>query len=120
MCSTNRVLRAQVDAQKLSNAASFGAHDTWSMLLVISVGTAQLYEYLGWSGVVGVGSMVLVLPAQRYCQRNLRKYNDALMKRRDERVSFTNEVLQGMRSLKVRAPPPILMCPVQQLSLIHI
>ena len=54
----------QVDAQKLANGAVM-IHETWSMLLVISVGTVQLYSYLGWAALAGVGSMVLVLPAQR-------------------------------------------------------
>ena len=42
--------------------------------------------------------MVLALPAQRYCQKNLKKYNQALMKKRDERVDFTSEVLQGIKA----------------------
>ena len=98
----------QVDAQKLAMAAAFWGHDVWSIPLVIIVGSVQLYSFLGWSALIGVGSMILVLPAQRYCQKNLMKYNQSLMKKRDERVNFTNEVLQGIKALKLYAWEPLL------------
>ena len=56
-----------MDAAKLANAVAFWGHDVWSIPLIIVVGTWQLYSYLGVSALVGVFSMVLVLPAQRYC-----------------------------------------------------
>ena len=72
----------QVDSVKLANAAAFWLHDPWSCALIISVGTAQLYSYLGPSALVGVGSIVLALPAQRAIQRRLKKYNERGASRR--------------------------------------
>ena len=111
----------QVDSQKLAFAVGFWGHDTWSIPLVIAIGTYQLYTFLGVSALLGVGSMVLVLPAQRWCQKNLKKYNEALMKKRDERVDFTSEVLQGIKvrlAEMVARVPPRLWAPNAALHLL--
>ena len=97
------LLLPQVDANKLGQNVAFWMHDWWSITLVIVVGTVQLYTYLGPSALIGVASIIAALPLQRALQQRLRKYNEAVMKRRDERVSFTNEVLQGIKALKLYA-----------------
>ena len=54
----------------------------------------MLYQYLSVSGLIGIGVMCLVLPTNLLISKRLRKYNEALMKKRDHRVDFMNEVLQ--------------------------
>ena len=52
----------QVDAMKVGNALSY-VHEIWSIPLQMAIGTAMLYSYLKWAGLVGVGVMTLVLPS---------------------------------------------------------
>ena len=102
----------QVDTTKLGNASSF-MHELWSIPLQICIGSFMLYSYLQSAGLIGVGVMCLVLPTNLLISKRLRKYNEALMKARDERTDYMNELLQGIKALKLYAWEPMLMSQVE-------
>ena len=103
----------QVDSTKLGNAAAF-MHELWSIPVQMAVGCYMLFSYLGWSGIIGCGIMFVVLPLNLLISKKLRAYNERLMKARDRRVDFMNEVLQGMKALKLYAWEPLLMSQVEK------
>ena len=89
-------------------------HELWSVPLQIAVGSVMLYQYLRVSGLIGIGVMCLVLPTNLLISKRLRKYNEALMKKRDQRVDFMNEVLQGIKALKLYTWEAVLMQQVEK------
>merc|ERR550514_2615863 len=98
---------------KVGNASAF-MHDVWSIPLQLAIGSYMLYGYLRLAGLVGVGVMCLVLPCNLLISRKLKGFNERLMKARDKRVDFTNEVLLGVKALKLHAWEPLLMKQVEQ------
>ena len=61
-----------------------------------------------FAGLIGVAVACTVLPLNLLISRKLRWYNEELMRKRDKRVDFTNEVLQGIKALKLYAWEPLL------------
>ena len=62
-----------MDPTKLGNAFAFWMHDLWSIPLVLVCGTALLYQYLGTSALIGVGSLFLMLPLNVVIQGGMKK-----------------------------------------------
>ncbi|KAJ7916834.1 ABC transporter transmembrane region-domain-containing protein [Mycena leptocephala] len=69
----------------------------------LAVGTVFLYNLLGISCFFGLGVAVLCLPLNHYAGKIISSTQDNLMKARDERVALMNEVLGGIRMLKLMA-----------------
>ncbi|KAI9188154.1 Transporter of the ATP-binding cassette (ABC) [Blastocladiella emersonii ATCC 22665] len=89
-----------VDVSKLSEYVAYmqGLIET-PVALVISL--ASLYTLLGWSALCGVAAMIVFLPIQSYTARKIRDRQRELMKTTDERISLINELLQGIRVIKL-------------------
>ena len=75
----------------------------WSAPLQLVLALALLYGQLGASAFAGLGIMVLLMPVNIGIGRKQVKFTRAVMGSRDKRVKLTNEVLQGVRVLKLFA-----------------
>ena len=69
----------------------------------IVIGTMFLYRLLGVSCFCGLAVTCLFLPLNHFAGKVVVGAQENLMKARDERVSLMNEILGGIRMLKVRA-----------------
>lgn len=67
----------------------------------IAVGTFFLYKLLGVSCFYGLAVTCLFMPLNHFAGKVVVGAQDNLMKARDERVALMNEVLGGIRMLKV-------------------
>lgn len=96
------VSHMQIDAQKLGDSLPY-LHMLWSGPVQLGIAIYMLYSYLGPSGFVGLFVMIMMLPLNMKLGKTIGKYTQRTMSSRDKRVKFTNELLQGMRILKLFA-----------------
>lgn len=89
----------QLDAARLENVAS-SLHTTWTGAMDILGYTALLYACMGPSMLVGIGLMIMLIPVNAMFLGILAKARERTLKFTDSRVKLTNEVLQGIRSIK--------------------
>ncbi|EGT42811.1 hypothetical protein CAEBREN_19528 [Caenorhabditis brenneri] len=78
----------------------------WSNPFQIGLALFLLYQQLGVSVFSGVTVMVLLLPANLAITMIIRKWQIAQMKYKDERVKMVNEVLNGIKVIKLYAWEP--------------
>ncbi|XP_014681970.1 PREDICTED: ATP-binding cassette sub-family C member 9-like [Priapulus caudatus] len=90
------------DASNLLMAASF-FHFTWTIPLEIVFIACMLYYYLGYSALIGIAVVVVFLPVQYRIASLLAGIQKHTMECMDERMKRTNELLQGIRSIKLYA-----------------
>ena len=98
----------QIDAGKIADAAPY-MHLLWQGPLQLAIATYMLYHYLGASGFASLGVMVLTMPLNTWLGKQTGKFTKRTMHKRDARVKFTNELLQGIKILKLFAWEPSLM-----------
>lgn len=87
------------DSARISDFASW-----WFVILEapieLVIGTYFLFTLLGWSSILGISCMIIMLPLNQFNSKLFIRTQDTLMKARDKRVSLMNEVLQGIRQIK--------------------
>ena len=80
----------------------------WQLFTIVDapievvIGTVFLYSLLGVSCFFGLAVTCLFLPLNHLAGKIVVGAQENLMKARDERVSLMNEILGGIRMLKVR------------------
>uniref|UniRef100_A0A182J6S8 ABC-type glutathione-S-conjugate transporter n=1 Tax=Anopheles atroparvus TaxID=41427 RepID=A0A182J6S8_ANOAO len=94
-----------VDAQKFFELTSY-LHILWSALLIIGLCVYLLYDILGAAVFAGLGVMVLIMPLSGVVAAKLRSCQVAQMKLKDDRVKKMNEILGGIKVLKLYAWEP--------------
>ncbi|XP_055597196.1 multidrug resistance-associated protein 1-like isoform X2 [Uranotaenia lowii] len=94
-----------VDAQRFFELTSY-MHVLWSAPIIIGVCIFLLYEILGPAVFAGLGVMVIMIPLTGFIAKRLRDLQVAQMKIKDERVKKMNEILSGMKVLKLYAWEP--------------
>jgi ABC-type multidrug transport system fused ATPase/permease subunit len=68
---------------------------------VIIIGAAtMLIQLLGWAGVAGLTTLILIIPLSRLVIQRFVKLDDEMMSHRDRRVSLVAQMLAGMRIVK--------------------
>jgi len=75
----------------------------WSAPFQIILAVLLLYRELGWSIFAGVACMALVLPCNAYLASQIKYSQVKLMKIKDERVKQMNELLSGIKVIKLYA-----------------
>lgn len=75
----------------------------WSAPFQITLSIILLYRELGWSIFAGVCCMFLLLPINAYLANRIKRSQVKLMKTKDERVKQVNEVLDGIKVIKLYA-----------------
>ncbi|KAL3100076.1 hypothetical protein niasHT_022904 [Heterodera trifolii] len=75
----------------------------WSSPLQIVVSLFLLYKTIGWAVVGGVTVMLSLIPCNLVVVRFTKRWQVEQMKCKDERLRMTNEVLSGIRAVKLNA-----------------
>ena len=97
-----------VDAQKISDTLPY-LNMLWSSPLQIVVAIYLLYQILGPSVLAGLGTMIVLIPINGFSAAITRKLQMKMMKQKDVRVKKMNELLSGMKILKLYAWEPSFM-----------
>jgi len=91
-----------VDTQRIMDYVNM-VNVFWSGPLQIGVALYLLWAQLGISVLAGIGVMILTLPFNAYISSRLRTRQVLVMKEKDKRIRMMNEILNGMKVLKLYA-----------------
>ncbi|KAJ2805337.1 hypothetical protein H4R20_002130, partial [Coemansia guatemalensis] len=97
------VTHMSVDAQRVS---SFIAHYSSLMLAVpirIVLVLYMLYQTLGWSAFAGVLALIISFPVTAHISKKVSSIEKKQMGYRDERIKVMDEVLSGIKIIKLYA-----------------
>lgn len=94
-----------VDVQRCTEFAQF-AYFLWSGPFIIGLSVYFLWGILGPASLAGLFVMVLMLPVNAIIAGKIRKLQVTQMKKKDERVKLMNEMLSGIKVLKLYAWEP--------------
>ncbi|CAL1540417.1 unnamed protein product, partial [Lymnaea stagnalis] len=91
-----------VDAQRFMDLTTY-LHTIWSGPFQICVALYFLFQTLGPSALAGVGVMVLLIPLNAVLANKSRQYQVSQMRLKDNRIKLMNEILNGIKVLKLYA-----------------
>ncbi|KAI8342382.1 multi drug resistance-associated protein MRP [Chlamydoabsidia padenii] len=91
-----------VDAQRLMDLCTY-LHIVWSGPLQIIIALVFLYGTMGPSIGAGVALLLLTIPLNTYLAKKMRVYQKVQMGNKDSRVKLMNEILNGIRVIKLYA-----------------
>ncbi|XP_028966466.1 multidrug resistance-associated protein 1 [Galendromus occidentalis] len=75
----------------------------WSVPLMIGIALYMLWQQLGIATLGGVSVMILLMPVNAVVTTFLRKYQISLMRDKDKRTKLMNEILGGIKVVKLYA-----------------
>ncbi|XP_028983418.1 canalicular multispecific organic anion transporter 1 [Betta splendens] len=93
------------DAQRFNDVTNF-IHLLWSCPLQIVLSVVFLWLELGPSVLAGLAVMVLMVPINGFLATKARKFQIDNMKFKDKRLKIMNEILNGIKILKLYAWEP--------------
>ncbi|XP_028278726.1 ATP-binding cassette sub-family C member 2 isoform X2 [Parambassis ranga] len=102
------------DAQRFNDVTNF-IHLLWSCPLQIIVSIAFLWLELGPSVLAGLAVMVLMVPINGLLATKARKFQIENMKFKDKRLKIMNEILNGIKILKLYAWEPSFQAQVEDI-----
>jgi ATP-binding cassette subfamily C (CFTR/MRP) protein 1 len=91
-----------VDAHRFFEMIPY-LHVAWSGPTVMTLAIFLLWQYLGVAVFAGLAVMILMIPMSGFIATQLRNLQTRQMKIKDERVKSMNEILSGMKVLKLYA-----------------
>ncbi|XP_076819725.1 multidrug resistance-associated protein 1-like isoform X2 [Clavelina lepadiformis] len=91
-----------VDAQRMLDVTTC-INVFWSAPLQIILSMYFLWQTIGPSTLAGRGVMVLLVPINAFIASRVHKYQTEQMKHKDERIKVMNEILNGIKVLKMYA-----------------
>ena len=94
-----------VDAQRFMNLTAY-INMLWSAPLQICLAIYFLWEILGPSVLAGLAVMIILIPLNGVIANKVKTLQIRQMKSKDERVKLMNEVLNGIKVLKLYAWEP--------------
>jgi ATP-binding cassette subfamily C (CFTR/MRP) protein 1 len=94
-----------VDAHRFFEMVPY-LHILWSAPIVMSLAIFLLWQNLGVSVFSGLAVMIFMLPLSGFVATKIRSLQVQQMKIKDERVKSMNEILSGMKVLKLYAWEP--------------
>ncbi|KAJ2781309.1 hypothetical protein GGI15_003253 [Coemansia interrupta] len=97
------VTHMSVDSYRILDFVGNYSHNMWSAPLQIVLALFLLYRTIGWSMLAGVAVMLVSIPASTHLSRIMRKMNKLLMGHRDKRMKMMDEVLSGIKIIKLYA-----------------
>ncbi|KAK6983295.1 Canalicular multispecific organic anion transporter 2 [Biomphalaria glabrata] len=89
-----------VDCQRLENVMNY-CYIFFSAPFQISIALYMLYDQIGVATFAGLGVVLILMPMNTIVSVSLRKFNRQMMKLKDRRIRLMNELLNGMKVLKV-------------------
>ncbi|XP_014823925.1 PREDICTED: canalicular multispecific organic anion transporter 1-like [Poecilia mexicana] len=102
------------DAQRFNDVTNF-IHLLWSCPLQIIVSIVFLWLELGPSTLAGLLVMVLMVPINGFLATKARNFQIENMKFKDKRMKIMNEMLNGIKILKLFAWEPSFMAQVEDI-----
>ncbi|XP_055643285.1 multidrug resistance-associated protein 1 isoform X8 [Toxorhynchites rutilus septentrionalis] len=94
-----------VDAQRFMDLTTY-INMLWSAPLQIGLALFFLWEILGPSVLAGLAVMIILIPVNGVIANQIKTLQIKQMKNKDERVKLMNEVLSGIKVLKLYAWEP--------------
>ncbi|XP_069809504.1 ATP-binding cassette sub-family C member 3 isoform X3 [Dendropsophus ebraccatus] len=94
-----------VDAQRFQDLTTF-LNMLWSAPLQIFLALYFLWQTLGPSVLAGVAIMVLLIPINAFIAMKTRAFQVEQMQYKDSRIKLMNEILNGIKVLKLYAWEP--------------
>lgn len=94
-----------VDAQRFFELISY-VHVLWSGPMIIGIAIYLIWQQLEYGVITGIVVMILITPLSGIIAAKLRALQVVQMKIKDERVKSMNEILNGMKVLKLYAWEP--------------
>jgi len=94
-----------IDTQKISDVI-INLNLLWSGPLTVVLSLYFLWGYLGPSALAGLVVMILIIPVNTWIGSEIKKYQTLIMKNKDSRMKTMNEVVDGMKVLKLYAWEP--------------
>ncbi|XP_063235809.1 multidrug resistance-associated protein 1-like isoform X7 [Bacillus rossius redtenbacheri] len=94
-----------VDAQRFMDITT-NLSMVWSAPLQITLAIIFLWDVLGPSVLAGLAVMIILIPVNGYIANKSKTLQIRQMKNKDERVKLMNEVLSGIKVLKLYAWEP--------------
>lgn len=91
-----------VDAQRFMDLTTF-LNMLWSAPLQIMLALYFLWQNLGPSVLAGVAVMILLIPFNAFIAMKTRAFQVEQMRYKDERIKLMNEILNGIKVLKLYA-----------------
>ena len=91
-----------VDAQRFMEIIPY-VNSLWSGPFQFALAIYFLYNLIGVSAFVGLAVFAVLIPINIYGGRYMRATQSEQMKAKDKRILFMNEVLQGMKVVKLYA-----------------
>lgn len=75
----------------------------WSSPMTISIAIYLLYQELEYSALIGFSIMLLVIPFNVLVVSHTKKMQAKLMGKKDERIKFISEIVNGIKIIKYYA-----------------
>ncbi|XP_014250122.1 multidrug resistance-associated protein 1 isoform X2 [Cimex lectularius] len=94
-----------VDAQRFMDLITY-LNMIWSAPLQIALALYFLWETLGPSVLAGLAVMIIMIPVNGFIANRVKSLQIKQMKNKDERVKMMNEILSGIKVLKLYAWEP--------------
>ncbi|KAF9948426.1 hypothetical protein BGZ72_009661 [Mortierella alpina] len=91
-----------IDAQRIQDLLNY-LHVLWSGVFQITVTLYLLYSTMGWSIFAGLAVMFLMIPLNAKLSVVQQSYEEKHMKFKDSRIKLMNEILNGIRVIKLYA-----------------
>ncbi|KAJ6649924.1 Multidrug resistance-associated protein 1 [Pseudolycoriella hygida] len=94
-----------VDALRF-DSVTYYINDVWSCPIVIAISICLLYRTLGVAVFPGLAVMILMIPLSGVIYSQIERLQEKQMNVKDERIKSMNEILSGMKVLKLYAWEP--------------
>ncbi|GMR50270.1 hypothetical protein PMAYCL1PPCAC_20465, partial [Pristionchus mayeri] len=91
-----------IDIEKMCNLMPITQH-YWSSPLQLVVAMGMLWWTIGASAIAGISVMMLMVPINYYCSVRIKHWQSKQMKVKNERTKICNEVLNGIKLIKLYA-----------------
>jgi ABC-type multidrug transport system fused ATPase/permease subunit len=102
-CQTGEIINLMaVDANRFTDTVTY-LHMLWSAPFQITLSLYFLYDLMGTSVFYGLAVMILLIPVNFYIAKHQKRITVLQMKTKDERIKMMNEVLTGIKVLKLYA-----------------
>ncbi|KAJ2802388.1 hypothetical protein H4R20_003297, partial [Coemansia guatemalensis] len=96
-------MHMSVDAERISEFTTVSSYQILSSPARIILIIYMLYQKLGWSIVAGVLVLVSSIPISTHITHSMKTQNRLIMTYRDQRMKIMNEVLTGIKVVKLYA-----------------
>ncbi|KAF9380569.1 hypothetical protein CPB97_008267 [Podila verticillata] len=91
-----------IDAQRVQDLVTY-LHVVWSGIFQIAIALYLLYDTMGWAIFAGVAVMICTIPLNARLSIFMKNFQQQQMKNKDTRIKLMNEILNGIRVIKLYA-----------------